>query len=900
MISFASYRWVSIVPEHNISNVGRSRFSRFLTLNYLPAITATFVVIIAGVLADHQNRIISEARIRSHVANELGPIRSKLENNINGSIQLVRGLIGTIATEPDMQQQRFAELARSLFSERSQLRNLAAAPDLVVSMVYPLAGNEKAIGLDYRKNEKQRMTAVRVMQTGRLLLAGPVDLVQGGRGLIARFPVMTDAGGVKRFWGLLSAVIDIDELYRDSGLDSPGLGIEISIAGRDGLGRHGSVFFGDPALFRKAPVQVDVALPGGSWRMAAIPKGGWPDTPEHAWTVRLLIVLGGLVIVVPMIMTGRLTTERQENVRALKESKDQLQELSHRLKIALDASRIGIWEVDIDSGRLLWDNRMKELYGVRSHVGTTTAEWKDRLHPDDRTRAEAEFAETISTGGAYNSEFRICLPRGRIRHIRAIGSTYLAADGTRKIVGVNWDVTADIETRARLSEAKRLAEAHSAELEAARHRMEFNALHDPLTGLPNRRFLDQILVDRSRQFDAGARLSIFHIDLDRFKQINDTLGHAAGDEILRHAARLLRESARDGDFVARIGGDEFVIIRASDRPEEDAALASRIIEAMSTPVRYKEQECRIGVSIGIAAQSAAADELSQILVNADIALYEAKRRGRNRHETFTGALKTEVFKTKQTADEILRGLEQNEFVAHFQPQFCPISLEVIGVEALARWDHPTKGLIGPHTFLKTAEDINVVAAIDQTILEQALFQLCRWEANGIRIPKVSVNLSYSRLRDERLTERLEQMRIPEGRLSFELLESISFDENDMTVLSNIRRIKELGIDIEIDDFGTGYASIISLLKLTPRRLKIDRQLVLPILDSAPQRRLVESIIDIGTSLGVEVIAEGVETLQHAAILKELGCHGLQGYAFARPMSANDLAAFVFERRWRAA
>jgi EAL domain-containing protein (putative c-di-GMP-specific phosphodiesterase class I) len=165
---------------------------------------------------------------------------------------------------------------------------------------------------------------------------------------------------------------------------------------------------------------------------------------------------------------------------------------------------------------------------------------------------------------------------------------------------------------------------------------------------------------------------------------------------------------------------------------------------------------------------------------------------------------------------------------------------------------------------------------------------------------VSVNLSYPRLRDEGLIARLEELSIPEGRLSFELLESISFDENDVTVMSNIRRIKELGIDIEIDDFGTGYASILSLLKLTPRRLKIDRQLVLPILASPAERRLVASIIDIGTSLGIEVIAEGVETLEHARILKEMECHGLQGYAFARPMNANDLATFVFERRWRAA
>ncbi|MEY9791381.1 sensor domain CHASE-containing protein [Sinorhizobium fredii] len=337
------------MPKIKGQYFGKHRLSRFLTPNYVPALIATFVVLIAGVLADNQNRVVFEARLRSEVADELNPIRSRLESSVNGNIQLVRGLIGTIATEPDMRQQRFSELAQSIFSERSQLRNLAAAPNLVVSMVYPVAGNEKAIGLDYRTNDKQREAVMRVVASGKMVLAGPVDLVQGGRGLIGRFPVTANAGGSKRFWGLMSAVIDIDQLYRDSGLVSSRLGIDIALAGRDGQGRDGAIFFGDPAIFGKAPVEMDVTLPGGSWQMAAIPKGGWPATPDNAWQVRLLIMLGGLMIVVPMIVTGHLTTERQRNIRALRQSKDQLLELSHRLKIALDTSKIGIWELDIDT-----------------------------------------------------------------------------------------------------------------------------------------------------------------------------------------------------------------------------------------------------------------------------------------------------------------------------------------------------------------------------------------------------------------------------------------------------------------------------------------------------------------------------------------------------------------------
>ncbi len=882
--------------------LGKSTIFRFLGPNYLPTYVALIVVISAGIFAEQQNRAVYAAKMRASVVAELNPIRSKLEANINGDIQLVRGLIAAIATEPGMDQKRFSDLARNIFNERSRLRSIAAAPDLIVSLVYPLNGNEKVLGLNYRNNKEQRAAALRVRDLGKLVLAGPLKLVQGGTGLVGRFPVSLPNGGdSNRFWGVVSAVIDVERLYQDSGLLSPILDIDVAISGLDGLGEEGALFYGDNRVKSADPVEVSVFLPGGAWVISAVPKGGWVDTPPNAWLIRSIILLGGLFIVIPMFVSGRLIGERKRNIQVLEHNKDQLQELSHRLKIALDASQIGIWELDVSSGKLLWDERMKELYGLRKGASEVYENWRDALHPEDLERAEQEFSNALLHGGSYISQFRIRLSRNRTRHIRAVGSKYIGAGGREKIVGVNWDVTADVEKNESLEAARGQAEAHSTELEAARHRMEFNALHDPLTALPNRRYLDEILAEKRTSAATQGLASIFHMDLDRFKEINDTLGHAAGDEILRHAAQILRANTGESDFVGRIGGDEFVIIsRNGGVAEDDAARAQRIIDAMSVPVKYKEQECRIGVSIGIAHQTGPEEELTQVLVNADIALYEAKRRGRNRHEVFTHSLKTAVFKTKQTADEILRGLEQNEFIAHFQPQFCPVTLDIIGVEALARWDHPTKGLLGPHTFLKTAEDINVLAEIDQRILEQALFQSIRWEAMGIDIPKVSVNISYHRLHDEKLMDRLNGMVIPRGKVSFELLESISFDESDMTVLSNVEQIKSLGIDIEIDDFGTGYASIVSLLKLTPRRLKIDRQLVIPILTSAKQRQLVASIIDIGISLGIDVIAEGVETMEHARILKELGCHGLQGYAFARPMSATDLANFARERRWLAA
>jgi diguanylate cyclase (GGDEF)-like protein len=400
-------------------------------------------------------------------------------------------------------------------------------------------------------------------------------------------------------------------------------------------------------------------------------------------------------------------------------------------------------------------------------------------------------------------------------------------------------------------------------------------------------------------FDGSGTIALLHIDLDRFKQINDTLGHAAGDAMLIHASNVLRESCRGTDFVARIGGDEFVVVSSNTHGEEGLAkLAGRLVGAMRKPVTHEGHECRCGVSVGIATATVPAIDVEQLLINADIALYRAKARGRNRFEFFSAALQAEVINTKRVADEILNSLENHDFIAHYQPQFCAKSLDVVGVEALARWRHPTEGLRGPDSFMEIAEELSVVAAIDQTILQQGLKDLQRWDRLGLGVPRISVNVSQRRLHDENLISALREMDISEGRIAFELVESIYLDESDGVIAWNIEQIKALGIDVEIDDFGTGYASIVSLQKLHPRRLKIDRQLVDPIIAEPSQRRLVASIVDIGKSMDIEIIAEGVETMEHAKILRDLGCDILQGYAFARPMARDQLEGFLAAQSWR--
>ena len=573
----------------------------------------------------------------------------------------------------------------------------------------------------------------------------------------------------------------------------------------------------------------------------------------------------------------------------------ELSELSHKLDLALASYNCGIWEGDPVTTTAYWDDRMHQLYNVPNRNRPVTRhEWLSAIHQDDRQAVQLSTNRAITSGSTVNTTQRILLGNNEVRYVRSVGQVHVGRDGKKKIIGIAFDVTADALLAEQLRAAKSEADSRNLELELAKNRIEFNALHDPLTSLANRRKLDMELDDLSQSGQQQrTRFTILHLDLDRFKEINDTLGHAAGDAMLVHASKVLSRQVPRGDLVARIGGDEFVILaRRTVPPAELSQLCERIIAEMNKPIDFEGFSCRCGVSIGIAQASGISPDARRILVNADIALYQAKEKGRNCYEFFTPDLQANIVSKKRMADELLTGLERDEFTVWYQPQFETASMQLCGAEALVRWNHPDRGVLASGHFLKVAEELNVMARIDQIVLERALRDQMRWTALGVTVPRISVNVSSKRLHDATLVEQLHGLSISPGTICFELVESIFLDESDDVVTENIEKIKALGIDIEIDDFGTGHTSILSLLRLKPKRLKIDRQLVMPITNSPQERALVRSIIEIARSLGVETVAEGVESLDHAGLLRQLGCDFLQGYAFAKPLPFEEFTRFT--------
>ena len=436
-------------------------------------------------------------------------------------------------------------------------------------------------------------------------------------------------------------------------------------------------------------------------------------------------------------------------------------------------------------------------------------------------------------------------------------------------------------------ELKRYAER----LEQANQEISHQALHDELTGLGNRRYLNLKLLELIgvRQ-NYGGEIAALHLDLDRFKHINDTMGHAAGDHVLRSVAETLRARLRPCDVVARTGGDEFVVlVRCKANSDEPEHLAERLVDALSKPVTFEGRLCRFGTSIGIARTPLIEEE--ELLTSSDVALYKAKMSGRSRVATFDHLDLAQLRANKRLGDDILRGLEHGEFVAAYQPQVDPFTEEVVGFEALARWQHPERGLLMPSDFLHIAAEIQVDAQIDAAIFQNAVRECRSAFSENDLVPNLSFNVSQARLFDPDLIADLDRFDYP-ATISLELIETIFFEEESETVHQNFRTLREMGVKLEVDDFGSGRASIVALRRLAPDRLKIDRRLIQPITDSATSLQLVRSIVDIGRALNIGVTAEGVETPEQVKALMELGCDRIQGYHYARPMTLPLVLRFL--------
>jgi diguanylate cyclase (GGDEF)-like protein len=430
----------------------------------------------------------------------------------------------------------------------------------------------------------------------------------------------------------------------------------------------------------------------------------------------------------------------------------------------------------------------------------------------------------------------------------------------------------------------------------ANEKLMHQALHDNLTKLANRSLLEdrleQMLHKASRE---RRRFALMFLDLDGFKAINDSLGHHIGDLLLIEVAQRFRNNIRAQETVARLGGDEFVVLIEVDEPEDAAPVAGKLVDLINQRFRIGTHNLGVSASIGIAVYPENGTTRHELLINADAAMYCAKSGGRNGYCFFEASMNTNAHNQLQTMQDLRLALERKQFCLHYQPKTNAASGNLIGAEALLRWQHPTRGLVGPNEFIPLAEKSGLIVPIGEWVLDEACCQMRVWYEAGHRDWKIAVNLSAMQFMHEHLVEMvartLQRHLLPAHCLILEVTESTAMHDVKAS-LDILNRLDCLGVDISIDDFGTGYSSLLHLKRMPARELKIDRGFIRDLARGTDDAAIVSAIIGLGHSLNLHIVAEGVETLEQQSFLTELGCNALQGFLLGQPMPLDQFNAAV--------
>lgn len=459
--------------------------------------------------------------------------------------------------------------------------------------------------------------------------------------------------------------------------------------------------------------------------------------------------------------------------------------------------------------------------------------------------------------------------------------------------------TLEVQVDARTEELRhsnRQLEGEIVERRQAESKLNYLAYHDPLTGLANRRYfierLEASLGDAARK---DHRVAVLFIDLDQFKQVNDSLGHVVGDELLVLVAAALTEHVRLIDLLARLGGDEFICVMEAVRSDDEVELVAReVIEAFDLPFHLGEHELFLSASVGISLFPDDGASVGELLRNADSAMYRAKALGRGHYHFYTPEMTRDAQQRIQVEMLLRRALGNGELSVHLQPQVDSANGRLVGAEALVRWDSPELGSVPPGRFIPLAEDSGLIVALGTWVLREACRQVMQWQAGGFELPQVSVNLSVKQLERpefaDTLLEILDETGIEPSRLKLEITESVVMAVDD--AFSLLDRLRKIGIGLALDDFGTGYSSLSYLKMLPVQQLKIDRSFVTGIGSNPEDEAIIRSVMALARSLDFEVVAEGVETAGQAEFLKASGCHQFQGF-----LHGSAVAPAEFRARW---
>jgi diguanylate cyclase (GGDEF)-like protein/PAS domain S-box-containing protein len=573
-----------------------------------------------------------------------------------------------------------------------------------------------------------------------------------------------------------------------------------------------------------------------------------------------------------------LYEQAREEIKLRRDVEDALRESEERYALAVKGANDGIWDWDLRTSQIHYSSRWKAMLGFQEdEVGSTIGEWFNRVHVEDAERLQLDIAAHLKGVTAqFENEHRILHKDSAYRWVLTRGIAVRGQDGSAmRMAGSMTDVT-----------DRKYAEA----------KLLHNAFYDPLTNLPNRAlFMERLrfAVERAKRH-ADYLFAVLFLDLDRFKNINDSMGHMAGDQLLVSIARRIEEGRRSTDMVARLGGDEFVVLLDEINDKEDAIhIANWLQEELRQIFHLDGREVEMTASIGIVLSTNGYERSEDVLRDADIAMYTAKANGKDRYEIFDPTMRTRVLERIELEADLRHALANEELTVYYQPIISLANGHLVGFEALARWLHPKLGLLQPSEFIPLAEETGLIISLDRWVMREACRQMHAWHT---KIPSIveltiSVNLSGKQIVQPDLIATvqaiLEETQLNPKKLKIEMTENVIMDNSELTV-SIFKKLQSLGVQVQIDDFGVGYSSLNYLSQFPINALKIDQTFVRNMNSNNNQSEIVQAIVTLTHRLGVGVIAEGMETMNQMTRLKDLGCEFGQGYLVSVPL-ANEAA-----------
>jgi diguanylate cyclase (GGDEF)-like protein/PAS domain S-box-containing protein len=593
------------------------------------------------------------------------------------------------------------------------------------------------------------------------------------------------------------------------------------------------------------------------------------------------VSVAGVAVACLLFSVARASLSGEKTAAPANEARDKVSE-NDRFRSAFDYAAIGMALVSTEGRWLQVNHSLCQILGY-SEKELLTTDFLAVTHPDDLPTALSNIGQLL---------------RGKVQASQ-MEKRYIHKSGHE--VWVHWSVSA---VRDQYSTSVHLIFQIQdiTDRKLAEEQLHHDAFHDALTGLPNRAlFMDhlKLAIARARR-NEHQKFAVLYLDLDRFKVINDSLGHTIGDQLLVGIADRLKEHLRPGDTVARLGGDEFVILIEDIAEETEAVqVAERIQQELSVPFTLSGREVFTTVSLGIAPSATGYERAEDILRDADTAMYRAKSAGKARYEIFDRAMHARAINLLQMETDLRRALERDEFLIHYQPIVALENFRLRGFEALVRWQHPERGFISPMDFIPIAEETGLIVQLGEVVLREACQQMQRWQKRfPLDVPLyVAVNLSSKQFSQSTLIDKvgmiLKETGVNPHTVKLEITESLVMENID-TATDMLRQLRALGIKLAIDDFGTGYSSLSYLHRFPIDTLKIDRSFVTRMSENNENTEIVRTIVVLAQNLGMDVVAEGVETNEQLVLLQKLGCENGQGYFFSKPVGSDGAERIIAE------